>query len=494
MKTRAVIIFGLLALIVALPIAMRRKSATTSAGSADDRLILLSPHNESIRQEFGEAFAAYWRKTKGRTIHIDWRTPGGTSEIRMVLDAGYKAAEETGRDGIGVDVLFGGGEPDFSAQAKKKRLLPLRVFETHPEWFGSNGAIPETFTGERYFPADHVWVGVCLSQFGISYNPDYVDRLKLPNPATWRDLGDPGYAGALALADPTKSGSVARAFELLVQGEILRKLAEKPGNKEEAIQQGWSAGLQLIQCLSANARYFTDSASKIPHDVGQGNAAAGMCIDFYGHSYADELKNPGGKPRVIWIAPEGGTTLSADPIAVLKGAPNPEIAQEFVEFCLSPAGQTIWFGKPGSPGGPIERALHRAPIRRDVYTPENLSNSTMPGARPYEDPGNFTYQKELTGASFNTLRQLVKAMCIDSHEEMKSAWVAMCEAGMPPDALAVFSDVSIMPYAVGGKGDPGFDGSDPLKTAGHAARIGEWFRGNYRKAEGVARKHCSGGL
>jgi hypothetical protein len=58
---------------------------------------------------------------------------------------------------------------------------------------------------------------------------------------------------------------------------------------------------------------------------------------------------------------------------------------------------------------------------------------------------------------------------------------------MPEDALAVFSDVSIMPYALGGKGDPRFDGSDPLQTAAHAARIGEWFRGNYRKAEEMAR-------
>ena len=64
----------------------------------------------------------------------------------------------------------------------------------------------------------------------------------------------------------------------------------------------------------------------------------------------------------------------------------------------------------------------------------------------------------------------------------------MVEAGMPEDALAVFTDVSIMPYSKGGKGDPGFDGSDALKTAAHAARIGEWFRNNYRKAEEMAEK------
>ena len=486
MKTRAWIIFGLLAFIVALPLTLRRETATASSRKADDHLVVLTPHNESIRQEFGEAFAAHWKARTGRSIHVDWRTPGGTSEIRMVLDAGYKAAEDTKRDGIGVDVFFGGGEPDFASQAKKGRLVPLRVFETQPDLFGEGKPISETFTGERYYPADHVWVGTCMSQFGICYNPEVLERLKLPRPVAWRDLGDPGYAGTLALADPTKSGSVARTFELLVQGEILRKLKETPDQRDAAINAGWAEGLQLIQRMAANSRYFTDSASKIPHDVGQGNAAAGMCIDFYGRSYAEELKSPSGRPRVVWIAPEGGTTLSADPIAVLKGAQHLEVAQEFVEFCLSFKAQLLWFGKPGMPNGPKERALHRTPIRRDVYTPENLANTTMPVIQPYQDPGNFTYQRELTGASFNTLRQLVKVMCIDSHEEMKSSWLALKKAGMPADALAVFSDVSIMPYAVGGKGDPGFDGTDALKTAAHAARIGEWFRANYRKAEAMA--------
>jgi ABC-type Fe3+ transport system substrate-binding protein len=487
MKARASIIFGLLAVIVALPLTLRRGTATASARKADDHLVVLTPHNESIRNEFGEAFAAWWKRETGRSIHVDWRTPGGTSEIRMVLDAGYKAAAETGREGIGVDVFFGGGEPDFSGQAKKGRLVPLRVFESQPELFGEGRPIPETFTGERYFSPDHVWVGTCMSQFGICYNPDVLERLKLPAPTAWRDLGDPGYAGTLALADPTKSGSVARAFELLVQGEVLRALDENPADREAALEKGWASGLQLIQRMAANSRYFTDSASKIPQDVGQGNAAAGMCIDFYGRSYADELTSATGKPRIVWIAPRGGTTLSADPIGVLKGAPHPEVAQAFVEFCLSPAAQVLWFAKPGTPHGPRERALHRTPIRRDVYTQENLANSTMPGSDPYQDPGNFTYQHELTGDSFNTLRQIVKVMCIDSHEEMKSAWHAMKDAGMPADALAVFSDVSIMPYAAGGKGDPRFDGGDPLETAAHAARIGGWFRANYRKAEAMAK-------
>lgn len=487
MKKRALIIIGLLAAIAALPVALRRESSTVSPRRADDRLVIITPHNESIRYEFGEAFATYWEQTTGRTLYMDWRKPGGTSEIRMVLDAGFEAAEDNGRDGIGIDVFFGGGEPDFARQAKLGRFVPLTVFDKHPEWFGEAGVIPQSFTGETYYPADHTWVATCMSQFGICFNPDFLKRLGVPEPTKWEDLADPRYAGSLALADPTKSGSVARAFELLVQNQIQLELAKTDANQDAAIALGWEKGLQLIQRLSANARYFTDSAPKPPQEVGQGNAAAGMCIDFYGRSFGDELRTRDGQPRVKWIVPQAGTTLSCDPIAVLKGAPHPEIAQAFVEFCLTPEAQTIWFGKPGTPNGPLTRALHRIPVRKDVYTPEILANSTMPEAHPYSDKGNFTYKKELTGRSFNTLRNLVKVMCIDSHEEMKSAWQAMRDAGMPADALAVFSDVSVMPYALGGKGDPRLDSKDSFESAKRADELGAWFRANYRKAEAIAR-------
>ncbi len=485
MRTRALIVFGLLAVIIALPLALRRQTATVSPGAADDRLVILTPHNESIRQEFGNAFAEHWKATTGRTLYMDWRTPGGTSEIRMVLDAGFQAAEETGRVGIGVDLFFGGGEPDFAGQARQGRFVPLEVFDKHPEWFGEDAPVPPGFTGERYFPEDKSWVGTCMSQFGICYNPDVYQRLGAPPPESWDDLGDPRLIGNVTLADPSKSGSVARTFELLMQDQIQRRLAAGMG-RQAALEQGWAAGLQLIQRMAGNARYFTDSASKVPQDVGQGNAAAGMCIDFYGRSYG-ELVTRAGRPRVVWIAPRGGTTLSADPVAVLKGAPNPELAQAFVEFCLSERGQMLWFLKPGAPGGPEARALHRTPIRRDVYTAENLALSTMPDAHPYEDEGNFTYDRSLTGGAFNTLRQLVTVMCIDSHEEMKSAWAAIVAAGMPADALAVFNDVSIMPYAKGGNGDPKFDQAGALEAAEYAAELGEWFRANYRKAEALAK-------
>lgn len=486
---RGLVIFLLLAAIVALPLLLRREAPGTGPGEVDDRIVILSPHNESIRAEFGTAFERWWKQRTGRTIYVDWRTPGGASEIRMVIDAGYKAAKETGRQGIGVDVYFGGGEPDFSEQARHGRLAPLDVFKLHPGWFGPDEAVPPSFTGERYYSSDHTWVGCCVSRFGIAYNPETLKRLGVAPPVFWDDLGNPKFAGELALSDPTKSGSVARAFELLVQEQMRRSLGHvNPDGIEAAKAVGWANGLRLIQRMSANARYFTDSASKIPRDISQGDAAAGMCIDFYGRSYQSDALTKEGAPRLVWAPANYGSTLSADPVAVLQGAPSPEIAQAFVEFCLSPEIQPLWFLKPGTPGGPERRALHRMPIRRDVYAAGIPENSTMPGENPYTGIGNLTYDRELTGHAFGTLRRLVKVMCIDSHEELKDAWLAMRDAGFPEEAMKVFSDVSFVGYEEFGHGDRELDGKDPFVSARRATELGERFRANYRRAAGIARE------
>jgi len=485
---RLAVIGLLLALLVGLPLAFRRVAGERLTVDADDRLVVISPHNETIRREFARAFGDWWRAKTGRSLYVDWRTPGGTSEIRMVLDAGFKAAAETGREGIGIDVFFGGGEPDFASQAKQGRLARAAVFDRYPEWFGERAAVPPELTGERLWAADGSWVGCCLSQFGIAYNPGVLQRLGAGEPRSWADLGDPRLMGTVALADPTKSGSVARAFELLVQSDMQRAIRER-GDTPEARSAGWADGLRTILRMAANARYFTDSASKVPHDIGQGDAAAGMCIDFYGRAYAEKWRRADGSSRVGWIAPEAGGSFSADPVAVLKGAPHPELAQAFVEFCLSPEGQVLWFFKPGEAGGPKERALHRTPIRRDVYTAVNLRRSTLPEVDPFARvEGGFFYRKELTGKAFNTLRQLVKVACIDSHDELTRAWRAVAAAGFPPEATAVLLDVSAVPYEAFGQGDAVLDGGDPLAAAARARELGERFRANFRRAAAMVER------
>jgi iron(III) transport system substrate-binding protein len=144
-----------------------------------------------------------------------------------------------------------------------------------------------------------------------------------------------------------------------------------PAEYQQAVEAGWVNGVRLIQRIGANARYFTDSGSKVPLDVGMGNAAAGLCIDFYGRFEAQVSNGGRGNGAMAYVTPRGESGVSADPISLLRGAPHRETARRFIEFLLSEEGQKLWCYRVGAPGGPRKYALQRFPIRRDFYPSAN---------------------------------------------------------------------------------------------------------------------------
>ena len=480
---------------VATPILLSKKEegGNVTVANADRRINIITPHNETIRREFGEAFQAWWKEKNDETVYVNWLTPGGTSEIRKILNGKYAAAKKVDEEGSGIDVFFGGGDYDFKKQAERGQLAKLGVFEKHPDWFKKE-VIPSSFTGETYYDQEQRWVGVCLSRFGICYNVDALKRRGLKPPEKWSDLADPRYFSGIALADPSKSGSVARAFEMLIQQqmhEAMATLKSRPGETPEQLDlrarsEGWDRGINLIQRISANARYFTDSSTKIPHDVAQGNAVAGMSIDFYGRTYEEMLKKEDGSSRIHWISPTGGTSMSVDPVAVMRGAPNPELAQGFVEFLLTKRGQILWNAKPGTPGGTKYRALRRMPVRRDVYTAENIKHFADP-MNPYEQTGGFVYNRELTGKGFKAIQFIIRVMCLDSHDEIKASWEKLTAAGMPERAIKVFSDTTQVSY----QNSMGYickqiSEGTKVKTANMGVQLGKYFRKNYKLAGKLA--------
>lgn len=475
-----------LAVTVAAPLVLRDTGAE-GADEADVRLDIITPHNETIRREFGEAFARHWKEKTGESVYVNWRVPGGTSEIVRVLSSGFEAAEEQGREGIGIDVFFGGGAYDFTKQAELGRFAKLRIFEKQPELFGENG-IPATLSGETYYDPNHTWIGAVLSSFGICYNVDVVKMRGIDPPTRWDDLGDPKYARGIALADTTKSSSVTKSFEMLVQQKIQEELAAAGNGEDHAVvvARGWDKSMQLIQRIGANSRYFTDSSAKIPRDVAQGNAVAGMCIDFYGRTINEALKKSDGTSRLKFLMPAGGSSISVDPIAVLKGAPHPELAQAFVEYVLSKEGQMLWAAAPGQEPGPKYRALRRLPVRPDLYEGATLAAMVDGKSMPFEEAKKFTYDSDLTGHLFSPLKLIIRVMCIDAHEEMKEAWAALIEADFPPEATAKFQDVSAVSYEkAGGSIKKTMKGSK-VESVRLSNELSRFFRENYKEARRLA--------
>lgn len=484
----------ILALLLLLAIPFLLRPPRESADKGRSVLVIISPHNEAVQFEFENAFRQWYKKNTGRDVDIDWRNLGGTSEIARYLDGSFQAADKAGLPGIGIDLFFGGGEYDHTRQGDKNHTVPCGVRERHPEWL-NNAVIPDSFSGETFYDRDDRWYGCCLSGFGICYNEDSLENCGiLSPPAQWDDLADYRYFEHIALADPTKSGSINKAFEMLIQQQMISQLktgGKTAGDAQKAdLAEGWRCAFALIRRIGANARYFTDSAGKVTVDVAQGNAAAGMCIDFYGRFESETVERNESSERMKYVMPEGGSSISVDPISMLRGAPNRALAEQFIDFCLSVEGQLLWNTRIGRPGGPVRYSLRRLPIRRDLYSEKYLENMSDPEALPYENAGKFTYQAGWTFPFFNIIRDLIKTMCIDPHTELLCAWEAINEAGGPaacPQAIAVFS--ALPPGAEYG---PALEKSAEAITGKieEARLMREWtifFRDKYRKAAGLAK-------
>ncbi|MFM2007487.1 MAG: hypothetical protein RLZZ09_3142, partial [Pseudomonadota bacterium] len=83
----------LLALLATLtgPFLLKPKEADL-ASHYDRRLVIISPHNERVRHEFGRAFTDAWKVRTGETVYLDWRIPGGSSEVTLFLKSEFAGA------------------------------------------------------------------------------------------------------------------------------------------------------------------------------------------------------------------------------------------------------------------------------------------------------------------------------------------------------------------------------------------------------------------
>ncbi len=538
-----------LLLTLAAPWLLKPKDSTAGA-HYDRRLVIITPHNEKTRREFATAFARYWKQKTGEKLNIDWRAQG-TSEISIYLRSEYSAAFERlwtkklgktwareiamsfgnekvampaagemptasqearkafleSNTGVGIDLFFGGGSYDFQKLASAGFLVSStpdgrnglgELFVRHPDWF-TEGVIPQSVSGEDFSDKDRRWVGCCLSSMGIVFNRDSLRRLGVTEePSQWKDLANPLLAGQVALSDPNKSGTVAKALEQIIQQQMQIAINEVKQNPkpfqtvkeqvDEGLSIGWERGLQLILRICANARYFTDAATKIPLEVSQGDAAAGMCIDYYGRSFEEQVRKADGTTRVGYVTPVGGSSVGVDPVGMMRGAPEPELATAFMEFVLSEEGQKIWNYRPGSPGGPEHAALRRLPVRRDFYTEPHRQFMTDATVRPFDDAKAFTYHPEWTMPLFDVIRFLVRVMCIDLHEEQRESWRILAQANFPPRATSMFEDTKLVNYQAAIKLAADLKRNDKEQEVKTARELGAVFRGQYDKSRELARR------
>ena len=355
--------------------------AGAGAGAGAQTVNIISPHSNEIRNEF----ESLWKKSHPET-RIRWIDQGGTSDdLKFVRD---QFASRSKEKGIGIDLFFGGGGETFTELEDDGLLAPLS--ETYE--------IPDALNGVPLRGKNNDWVAAALSGFGILYNKKIAARDQLPIPETWSDLANPKLQERVELADPRHSGSAHTTYEIILQ------------------TNGWDQGWKILTAMTGNCRKFATASSEPLQDVKTGEAVFCSSIDFY----ATKALEDAGKDKLGYIEPKGQNILTADPIALLPGAPNEKMAKEFIAMVMSPEGQKLWFAPKGSPGGPSNATLYRLPALPTAY--KDIPSGAWTQTDPYATKTTGEYDSGKAASRRRALDDLIGSVLVDNLGTIKRAW------------------------------------------------------------------------
>ena len=240
-----------------------------------------------------------------------------------------------------VDVLFGGPVETFAAGIKEGIFQPYKP--------PSYDKLPA-----RFRQADGLWTAIADDPLVFMTNNQFLKTNNLKPPASWDDLLHPAYKNMLQMADARTSGTaVTRIFSVL----------EVNGRDEEK-------AFAYLKKLRQNVQVYTKSGGGGTLPTGLGQAAGGI---FF---IVDALETKAKGYDVAISFPKEGIGTSAEAIALLKGAKNPEAGKKLIDFATSPAMQSRL----------AEYKVNFVPAHPDVKTEAGLAE-VLKGAKifPIDD-------------------------------------------------------------------------------------------------------------
>jgi iron(III) transport system substrate-binding protein len=206
-----------------------------------------------------------------------------------------------------VDVLFGGPVETHAAGIKQGIFEPYKppAFPVLPP---------------RFKHPEGQWVAIADDPLVFMSSNKFLKEHNLKPPASWADLLHPAYKNMLQMADARTSGTaVTRIFSIL---EI--------SGRDEA------KAFDYMKKKRRNVQLYTKSGGGGTLPVGLGQAAAGI---FF---IVDALDTQAKGYDVSISFPKEGIGTSAEAIALIKGAKNPELGKKLIDWASSPAMQSLY--------------------------------------------------------------------------------------------------------------------------------------------------------
>ena len=190
-----------------------------------------------------------------------------------------------------------------------------------------------------YRDPDNYWIGTTIQVLGIVVNVDRF-RKEFPGvrfPRTYDDLLDARYRGHIVASNPTTS--IAGFTFVIAQ---ISRLGE---------ERAW----EYLAALDRNVRAYPTGSSIPPNAVAAGEFAIGIA---YAHDAA--LVQSEGRPVRFLYPPKAGWDLGT--VSLVKGAPNPDGGQRFIDWLLSRRAQDL-----------MTKISLAYPVRIDVPIPRSVT-------------------------------------------------------------------------------------------------------------------------
>ncbi|MEZ4742158.1 MAG: extracellular solute-binding protein [Bdellovibrionota bacterium] len=382
---------------------------TSSSAFATDQITILSPHRRSIQEEFVPKFKEYYKNKFKTDVTVSWLDQGGTSDDIRFLKAKYAKDPKSS----GIDIFWGGGLSTFIELNKEKYLAKYSISPTLQKH------IPATLAGIQLHDASQSWYASAMSSFGIFYNKMILKIEGIPEPKTWKDLANIKYLDNISTADPRRSGSATTMDNIILQS------------------LGWEKGWELLTAIAGNTKKFTHSSSDPIKSVVSGDTACAMAIDFYANAKIGDL----GPKNLGFSLPPSQTVIDPDPVAILKGAPNRKTAERFVEYVLSAEAQKLLILPKGQKDGPKLAVLGRMAINDKAYN--DTEGRRTSDINPFKMKPALQYDVEKAAKLHRILGDLIGALHIDTHRELKAAWKAMIKRKSHEKDLAEFGKMPV---------------------------------------------------
>ena len=286
------------------PLALAALCFLLAACGGDDRtpFVIYSPHGKEMLSAYEEAFEA-----ANPTVDVRW------------LDMGSQNAYErirTERANPQASLWWGAPQTLFMEAAEDDLLL---AFE--PAWAGALPADARDARGR--------WYGTYLTPDGLLYNTEAVDAAEVPG--DWDDLLDPRWRDRILIRSPLESGTMKTIWGAM----ILR---------QPTVEEGY----RWLARLDANTKGYAADPTQLYLRVARGEAD--LTLWNLPDTYLQAETYP------FAFAPlASGIPVVVDGIAIPAGAPQPEIAKQFVDFVMTPESLVDQ-----------ARRFHRIPARTDI--------------------------------------------------------------------------------------------------------------------------------